>query len=176
MQTKVIVVGVDGSDGSRRALRWALEQAERTGDVVHAVTAWNWESADVIGPATTGLLEESLRAEQIAAEEVANAIDERGTHQPVHIKVVQGRPGRVLAEAAASARLLVLGSHGHSRLYHAVLGSVTEECVRAATCPVVVLPIAHPQHQAPSPTPAGTFASAEAVPAALPEPVAGGKA
>ena len=43
--------------------------------------------------------------------------------------------------AARSADLLVLGSHGHSRLQHTVLGSVSEECIRKATCPVVVIPV-----------------------------------
>ncbi|MFC7479041.1 universal stress protein [Luedemannella flava] len=51
-----------------------------------------------------------------------------------------GRAATVLTAAARRADLLVLGSHGHSRTWHTVLGSVTEECVRNVTCPIVVLP------------------------------------
>jgi nucleotide-binding universal stress UspA family protein len=51
-----------------------------------------------------------------------------------------GRPGPALIEQARGADLLVLGSHGQGRLFHAVLGSVAAECVHGARCPVVVLP------------------------------------
>jgi nucleotide-binding universal stress UspA family protein len=54
---------------------------------------------------------------------------------------VEGRAADVLTTAARDADLLVLGSHGHSQVRHTVLGSVSEECVRKATCPVVVLPV-----------------------------------
>lgn len=40
-----------------------------------------------------------------------------------------------------AADLLVLGSHGHSRVRHTVLGSVSEDCIRKASCPVVVIPV-----------------------------------
>jgi nucleotide-binding universal stress UspA family protein len=46
----------------------------------------------------------------------------------------------VLCQAARDADLLVLGSHGHDRVYHTVLGSTAEECVESAGCPVVVIP------------------------------------
>jgi nucleotide-binding universal stress UspA family protein len=141
MTSNVIVVGVDGSDGARRALHWALDEAMRTGAAVHAVTAWTWDGLEATMPTPIGPAEVKLQAEQTAAEEVATAIDVHGGRPRVQVRVVQGRPSRVLAEAAAGARLLVLGSHGHSRLYHAVLGSVSEECVRTVTCPVVVVPV-----------------------------------
>lgn len=56
-------------------------------------------------------------------------------------EVIEGRPADVLAAAGAAADLLVLGSHGHSRVRHTVLGSVSEDCIRKATCPVVVIPV-----------------------------------
>src|SRR5436189_4398723 len=49
-------------------------------------------------------------------------------------------PYTTLFRSNRDADLLVLGSHGHSRLYHAVVGSVAEACIRAATCHVVVEP------------------------------------
>lgn len=57
--------------------------------------------------------------------------------------VFDGPTAAGLLRAAACARLLVMGSHGHGRLYHAVVGSVAEECIRAAVCPVAVIPPSH---------------------------------
>jgi Universal stress protein family len=59
---------------------------------------------------------------------------------PLACEAIEGTPSDVLAAAARDADLLVLGSHGHSRQLHQVVGSVTEECIRKAGCPVVVLP------------------------------------
>jgi nucleotide-binding universal stress UspA family protein len=60
-------------------------------------------------------------------------------------ETVQAGPAAALTRAARDADLLVLGSHGHGRLHHAVVGSVAEECIRAAACPVVVVPVPHPE-------------------------------
>lgn len=143
-----IVVGIDGSDGGRRALAWAVDEAARSGAVVTAVVAWQWDGVEVLAPAPLSPAEARAAAARLGAEEVAAAITSRGTVPPVTLEIAEGRPGRVLATIATGARLLVLGSHGHSRLYHAVLGSVTEEAVRAATCPVVVVPAPHEERPA----------------------------
>jgi nucleotide-binding universal stress UspA family protein len=50
---------------------------------------------------------------------------------------------RVLLTASQHARLLVLGSHGHSHIHNAVLGSVSRECVRQARCPALIIPAPH---------------------------------
>jgi nucleotide-binding universal stress UspA family protein len=146
MTGNTIVVGVDGSPGGRRALRWALDQAARTGALVCAVTAWTWDGIETMAPAPMNPDEARVQAEKMAAEEVATAMDNLAKPVPVEVVVRAGRPARVLADAAASAQLLVVGSHGHSRLYHAVLGSVSDECVRCAVCPVVVVPIPYANH------------------------------
>lgn len=71
-------------------------------------------------------------------------------HRPVPVRPGWTSPGSagasartadVLTGAARAADLLVLGSHGNSRIRHTVLGSVSEECVRRANCPVVVVPV-----------------------------------
>jgi nucleotide-binding universal stress UspA family protein len=92
--------------------------------------------------AATNPTEERERAQRgldDSVAEVAAAFPE----VPIASEVIEGNPARVLTTAGDGANLLVLGSHGHSRLFHAVLGSVAEECVRAATCPVVVIPVRH---------------------------------
>jgi nucleotide-binding universal stress UspA family protein len=137
-----IVVGVDGSDGGRRAFRWAIHEAQTRGCIVQAVCAWRWDGYDMAPYATTHPEEERARAERILVGEVTALASLHGVS--VATEAVEGRAADVLTAAARGAELLVLGSHGHSRVRHTVLGSVAEECVRKATCPVVVLPVPQP--------------------------------
>ncbi|MEV6815895.1 universal stress protein [Micromonospora sp. NPDC051296] len=150
--TYLIVVGVDGSDGGRRALRWAVQEATERGGTVQAVVAWRWDGLDGGYMVAPNPIEEEERATDLVAREIA-AVTRDGSSAPVAVEVVEGRPADVLSAAARGADLLVLGSHGHGRLRHTVLGSVSEECVRKATCPVVVIPV-------PAPAPTGTTAPA----------------
>ncbi|HET8661357.1 MAG TPA: universal stress protein [Micromonosporaceae bacterium] len=134
-----IVVGVDGSPGGRLALRWALREAARRGGTVQAVIAWQWdgpESSVVTSPEAA-----KDRAVQTLYRELDAAVTDFVTPPTVATEVVRGTPSLVLTRAAEDADLLVLGSHGHGRLHHAVLGSVSEDCVRRACCPVVVVPV-----------------------------------
>lgn len=131
----MIVVGVDGSDASQRALRWAVHEAAARNGMVQAVTAWRWDLPS--GLDNAGYIgDERERATEMLAQEIARL----PTGVPVASQVMEGRPAEVLGAAARDADLLVLGSHGHSRVWHTVLGSVAEECIRRATCPVVVIP------------------------------------
>jgi nucleotide-binding universal stress UspA family protein len=137
-----IVVGVDGSDGGRRALRWAVHEAAARGRTIQAVIAWRWDAPELPPGASTRPDEERARAEQVLADELA-AIG--GGTVVVAAEAVEGRAADALCAAARGADLLVLGSHGHGRLRHTVLGSVSEECVRRAPCPVVVVPVPQPE-------------------------------
>jgi nucleotide-binding universal stress UspA family protein len=140
-----IVVGVDGSDASERALRWAAAEAHTRGGAVEAITAWHWDGSGTFFIAATSPAEERDRALQILDETVAKVTAEF-PEVVLTAHVIEAAPAKALAHAAASADVLVLGSHGHNRLHHAVLGSVSEECVRRATCPVVVIPVPQSQH------------------------------
>jgi nucleotide-binding universal stress UspA family protein len=136
-----IVVGVDGSEGGRRALRWAITEASARGGTVQAVNAWRWDEMDL--PPTASPDEGRRRAEQTLDSEI-EAIRDRATRVSIASEAVEGVAADVLSSAALDADLLVLGSHGHSRVRHTVLGSVSEACIRQATCPVVVLPVSPP--------------------------------
>jgi nucleotide-binding universal stress UspA family protein len=105
---------------------------------VQVVSAWRWDGFEE-PPAATNLTDGRDRAEQMLAREIASLGDRGGVS--VSSTVVEGRAADVLSAAARDADLLVLGSHGHSRVRHTVLGSVSEECVTKATCPIVVLPV-----------------------------------
>jgi nucleotide-binding universal stress UspA family protein len=72
--------------------------------------------------------------------EMKALVTRHGSAVPVAAEIVEGRPADVLAAAGRTADLLVLGGHRRSPVGHTVLGSVSEQCVGTATCPVVVIP------------------------------------
>jgi len=153
MQTYRIVVGFDGSDGGIRALSWAVAEAARRGGTVQAVTAWQWTEPEL----GADIRAEHDRLARLSLDEAITTA--RVDHPEVAVvgDAVLGTPAEVLTRAAADANLLVLGSHGHGRLFHAVLGSVAEHCIRAGVCPVVVIPVPHKvTAPAPPPTPITT--------------------
>jgi nucleotide-binding universal stress UspA family protein len=139
--THLIVAGVDGSEGGRRALDWAAGEAVIRGAALQAVIAWSWDGMEYGPVPATSPQEAAGYARDILDREVKALIGRRGPARPVAAEVIEGRPADVLAAAGRSADLLVLGSHGHSRVRHTVLGSVSEECIRKAACPVVVIPV-----------------------------------
>lgn len=144
MNTYRTVVGVDGSEGSARALRWAVQEAHHRGGTVQAVMAYDWagstEAALLAGLGPEG---ERLHAEDVLAGAIA-PVRLEFPRVPIATEVLLGNAAQKLTEAARDADQLVVGSHGHGRLHHAVLGSVSEACIRLATCPVVVIPAHDP--------------------------------
>ncbi len=133
----MIVVGVDGSEGSRRALQWAYGEARMRRCAVEVVSAW---TADEGGPGER-LVGERLRH---VVETVRRQVDDPA---PTSFEVRHGSAVDVLMSAAAEAELLILGSHGVSGLRHAGRVSVSAACARLVSCPCVVVP--------PPPPPAG---------------------
>jgi nucleotide-binding universal stress UspA family protein len=131
----VIVVGVDGSDGSRDALRWAAEQAGLTGASIRAVASWRWPNyVSRVPPGvdmqteTVSVLHEML--EPLRAQHPALEITEH---------VIQGPAGPALLTQSEGASLLVVGARGRAAFPGMLLGSVAEYCVRNGPCPVVVV-------------------------------------
>ncbi len=145
----LIVVGVDGSEGGHRALRWAAREAAERGGTVEAVAAWRWDLPDYGLDPGLGPGEPEERATALLRSE----IDLLPSDLPIASQVVEGRPADALTAIARDADLLVLGSHGHSRVWQTVLGSVAEECVRKANCPVVVIPVPHREEPPAEPAP-----------------------
>ncbi|MFI9785348.1 universal stress protein [Kitasatospora sp. NPDC051984] len=132
-----IVVGVDGSESSRAALRWAVRQAALTGAVVEAVITWEFPAIYGWGMTLTDA-DFTTAAEQTLAQVTE---EEKDPAHPVEIsrRVERGNAARVLLDAAKGAELLVIGSRGHGGFTGAMLGSVGQHCVHHATCPVVVV-------------------------------------
>lgn len=133
-----IVVGVDGSSPSKRALRWALRQAELTGARLEVVYAWHIPATDGWTPMFDLTQNLTKAGEQIAADTIAEIAGDRPP-VIVHAEVVEGNTAAVLLKAAEGADLLVVGCRGHGGFVGALLGSVSQHCVQHATCPVVVV-------------------------------------
>ena len=132
-----IVVGVDGFESSKAALRWAIRQAKLTGAVVEAVTAWHIPAGAGWVP-TADMPDYQEDAFAILSEAITEmcAVDPDVQVCP---RVVEGRAGPVLTDAADGADLLVVGSRGHRGLAEALLGSVGQHCANYASCPVVIM-------------------------------------
>jgi nucleotide-binding universal stress UspA family protein len=136
-----IVVGIDGSQPSREALRWAVAQAVLTSGRVQAVIAWSH-------PLSSGLpvlAEVDWRGDARRALDVALAEVLGEGAAAVEPCAMEGHPARVLLQAAKGADLLVVGSRGHGGFAGVLLGSVSDYVVKHAPCPVVVVrPVAQP--------------------------------
>jgi nucleotide-binding universal stress UspA family protein len=132
-----IVVGVDGYESSQAALRWAIHQAKLTGAVVEAVTAWHFPVG--AGPAPIADLPDYADDARIVLTEAIAEMCMIDPEVEIRPRVVEGRAGRVLVDAAEGADLLVVGCRGHGGLAGTLLGSVGQYCAHHASCPVVIL-------------------------------------
>jgi nucleotide-binding universal stress UspA family protein len=139
-----IIVGVDGSPSSERALDWALEEAalRQARVVALAVSALPWSLGYAPdGPADRDHVAAERRSEIEAA--VAASRDRVGAPPDLEVEArvqLDERPAFVLITAAAEADLLVVGSRGRGGFRGLLLGSVSTACVHHAPCPVVVVP------------------------------------
>lgn len=137
-----IVVGIDGSGHSRRALNWALREAATHQVPITVVTAHS-PAAGYLG--TVSYPEDQVvtrRAREAALKEVDAAIDQLGQPAPpqVNILSVTGSPAQELLTAARDADLLVVGSRGAGGFTRLVMGSISSQVAHHAQCPVVIVP------------------------------------
>lgn len=139
-----IVVGIDGSHHSTRALEWALkeaalEHAPLTVLTVHPVVASAWTGNPVRLGADSEDQEKMLQA---AEELTAKVTDQLGDSRPdsVTVRAISGFPAKELIEASRDADLVVVGSRGAGGFAKLLVGSVGSQVVEHAHCPVVVVP------------------------------------
>ena len=133
-----IVVGVDGSDSSMRALDWAITQAELTKASVLVVAVWHWPAALGWGIPLAPPYIPTQETETVLAD-VLDPIRTKHPDVTIESRVVEGHPAPALIEVSREADLLVVGSRGHGEFAGMLLGSVSEHCVSHASCPVLVL-------------------------------------
>lgn len=135
-----IVVGVDGSAGSRAALRWAASKTDLLGHL-QPMAAWRYPfwatGAPVPGNPAPPPREwfESRAIDQ--AREATKHLDPTTYLDPI---AIPGHPGRVLCETAADATLLVVGSRGRTALAETALGSVSSYCAAHTKSPLAIIP------------------------------------
>jgi nucleotide-binding universal stress UspA family protein len=134
----MIVVGVDGSDSSIRALRWAANQAKVTGASLTVVTTWEFPPTFGWAPPYPSDFDPDKDARK-ALQKNVDAVLGPDPEVPVQLDVVEGHPSSVLVEKAKDAELLVVGSRGHGAFAGMLLGSVSEYCAAHAPCPVVIV-------------------------------------
>jgi len=130
-----IVVGVDGSPSSVRALSWALAQGVLTGAEVRAVIAWDYPAAYGAYP-----MSDDLDWAALARSTMDEALDAAaGDTDKVSVSIVQGNAAQVLLDVSSGANLLVVGNRGHGGFVELLLGSVSERVIAHAACPVLVM-------------------------------------
>jgi nucleotide-binding universal stress UspA family protein len=144
-----IIVGLDESEHSKEALRWAIEEGRIHGSPVVAVHAWQPPSVPPVAGLEPGaaavpmfdwpaLVTEAENAATELAERIVREVagDDPGTE--VRAVAVEDAPASALVEAAKGADLVVVGSRGLGGFKGLVLGSVSHQVAQHAPCPVVI--------------------------------------
>lgn len=150
-EVRRIVVGVDGSETSRHALRWAAEEARSHGSQLHVIHAWEVPTLAVgtgVSPGRRTARPDAQHEE--ASKLVADVVrDELGDNPPgdVRTSIGRGPAAGVLLDAAREADLLVVGSRGLGGFKGLLLGSVSSKMAAHAPCPVVIVRPAAPQDE-----------------------------
>lgn len=138
-----LVVGTDGSEHARHALRWAIKEAQLRNAHLSVVLAWTPPGAmSSLGPVTAPVdLSDWEQSAKVALEaDVADAVTTTGIAEPdLDTEVVQGYPAHALLDRATDADLLVVGSRGRGGFRGLVLGSVSQQCATHSDVPVAVV-------------------------------------
>jgi len=135
-----IIVGVDGSEQSIKAMRWAIEHAALLGARVRIVGAWDVPVTIYVTPGHDegDYYRDAALAFDAAIEKGLEGLDVEGVL--VEKELIEGRPSKALHDAARGALSLVIGSHGLGSTFPGMhLGSTASYCVNHAPCPVVLI-------------------------------------
>ena len=139
-----IIVGVDGSGHSRRALEWAVSeavtrQAPLTVITVQQAVAGYW-GGPVPYAGDSGLTDQARKEVQKMTDDVLDEFDAGSRPPSVTVQAVSGLPAEVLLAAAQDADMLIVGARGAGGFKRLLLGSVGTHVTHHAHCPVVVIP------------------------------------
>jgi nucleotide-binding universal stress UspA family protein len=143
MEMTGIIVGVDGSGHSERALEWATREAALRRVPLTVITV-HQPVAGYLGGTISHSEDDALseRVRKAAREQTDQALDRLGEGTPPQVTVdaVAGSPAEELLRAAEDADLLVVGSRGAGGVARLVMGSVSSQVAQHAHCPVIVIP------------------------------------
>ncbi len=137
-----VVVGVDGSEPSLMALRWAAFMACATGSTLMVASVGQaiptfglvGEGWGALPPEPAGVSREARALDQVVDKVFGNDRPPR-----LHTVIEQGNTAQVLLALSADAQMLVVGSRGRGGFASLLLGSVSAACTEHATCPVLVI-------------------------------------
>ena len=146
LRRDVVVVGVDGSEPSARALAWALDVAATRGWAVEAVTAWPEAGAVMVHDVPGHHSEPRHRAVTTQARTIEAATRAVAAVPELTSVIVNSHPVDALLERSAEARLLVVGSHGREGAHEQRHVPVDETLALLSPCPVVVVRANEPAH------------------------------
>lgn len=133
-----IIVGVDGSETARKALRWAINHAS-SDDTIVVAHAWAIPAAVGFEMPVASLADVEAAAHRLV-DDLVTELDLGDDGPKIETKVVAGNAGTTLTELAADADLVVVGCRGFGGLKSMLLGSVSNYVVHHARCPVAVIP------------------------------------
>ncbi len=136
-----IVVGVDGSEHSIEALRWAAAEARLRGSVLRVVTSFSAglmsTGYEVALPDPADFAAASNTMLNAAIDTVRESVDLEGLD--IVTEVIEGHAGEVLIKLSETAELVVVGARGRGGFVGILMGSITNNVVNHAECPVVVV-------------------------------------
>jgi nucleotide-binding universal stress UspA family protein len=132
-----VVVGVDGSESSLRALGFAVERAAQRDVPLRVIRVWEPPGERWVPPGFDP--EEATATERAAAEEELARWRESFPDVKVDLRVSPGNPAGLLVDASGEAQLVVVGSRGRGGLRGMLLGSVSQQLLHHAHCPVAVV-------------------------------------
>jgi nucleotide-binding universal stress UspA family protein len=140
---ETIVVGIDGSEGGTAALEFAAREAGFRGARLRVVSAWHVPPTAFGGgfapPPDPATWDDLLERAQQVAEQALASVKKLQPSLEGEALAVQGHPADVLIEQGADAALIVVGRRGLGGFRSLLLGSVSQQVVQHATCPVVVV-------------------------------------
>lgn len=131
-----VVVGVDGSPHSEKALEFAFQHASLSGSALTAVHGYR--QGVVRRETEQRVTEDALEAERLLGEALAG-FRERYPDVAVTPETVAEAPSQALADASEAAALVVVGSRGRGAIAELALGSVSQAVLHRARCPVAVV-------------------------------------
>jgi len=136
-----VLVGHDGSEWAQEALQWAAGLAARAGYPLHVLRAWKLTTAPQSATMEPGYVPPLEDFEKAEPEELEAHVAAAGLDPALSVTchVTHGNPARGLIESATRADLMVVGARGLGGFAGLVLGSVSDQCVRHAPCPVTVV-------------------------------------
>ena len=139
-----IIVGVDGSAHSRKALEYAAKEAVAHHTSLTVLTV-HQAVRDVYGGVSNysddaSLTDKARQAAQAETDEVLAGLAEKP--ESVTVKAVHGLPADELVKAAEGADMVVMGSRGAGGFARLILGSVASQVAHHAACPVLIVPAA----------------------------------